>query len=84
MDSLRSVVWFLLVGGIAGFRAGKIMRGHGYGPIGDVILGIFGGIVGGFLFALLGLGAYGLLGSLVMATVGSVVVIWLARKFRSA
>jgi len=84
MDSLRSVIWFLLIGGIAGFLAGKIMRGHGYGVVGDILLGIFGAVIGGFLFALLGLASVGLIGSLVTATVGAMVVLWLARRFHAA
>jgi uncharacterized membrane protein YeaQ/YmgE (transglycosylase-associated protein family) len=81
---VRGVVWFLLIGGLAGFLAGKIMRGHGFGVAGDILVGIVGGVIGGFLFGLLGLASVGLLGSLVTATVGSVVLLWVVRRLRSA
>jgi uncharacterized membrane protein YeaQ/YmgE (transglycosylase-associated protein family) len=84
MDSLRAVVWFLLIGGLAGFLAGKIMRGHGFGVFGDILVGIFGAVIGGFLFGLLNLASYGLLGSLVTATVGAIVLLWALRRLRSA
>jgi uncharacterized membrane protein YeaQ/YmgE (transglycosylase-associated protein family) len=84
MDSLRAVIWFLLIGGLAGFLAGKIMRGHGFGVFGDILVGIFGAVIGGFLFGLLNLASYGLLGSLVTATVGAIVLLWALRRLRSA
>lgn len=81
---LRSLIWFLLIGGLAGFLAGKIMRGHGFGVFGDILVGVFGAVIGGFLFALIGLAPIGLLGSLVTATAGSVALLWIVRRLRSA
>lgn len=77
-------LWFLFIGGIAGWLAGKLTRGRGFGILGDVIIGAIGSIVGRFLFGLLGLGAYGLIGSLVMATVGAVVFVVLIRILKGA
>lgn len=74
------LLWILIIGGIAGWIAGKLMRGDGYGVILDIILGIVGGWFGGWLFARLGIHiGYGLLGSLFVAVIGSVILIWLAR-----
>jgi len=77
------LIWFLLVGLVAGWLAGKIMKGSGYGAVGDIVLGVIGALVGGFLFRLVGLAAYGLIGSIVVATVGAVVLIWVARKLKT-
>lgn len=71
------VIWFLIIGALAGFLAGKILRGGGFGLIGNLIVGIIGALIGGFMFGLLGLSSSGLLGSLVTATVGAIVLLWL-------
>ncbi len=68
-------LWFILIGIAAGWLAGQIMKGGGFGLVGDLIVGVIGALLGGFLFGLLGLSATGLLGSLITATVGSMVLI---------
>jgi len=68
-------IWFILIGIAAGWLAGQIMKGGGFGLVGDLIVGVIGALLGGFLFGLLGLAATGLLGSLITATVGSMVLI---------
>jgi uncharacterized membrane protein YeaQ/YmgE (transglycosylase-associated protein family) len=78
------LIGFLLVGGLAGFLAGKLTRGRGFGVIGDIVIGIAGSLIGRFLFGLLGLGAFGLIGSLVMATIGAVVLVIIIRALRKA
>ena len=77
-------IWFLLIGLIAGWLAGQITKGRGFGLVGDLIVGVIGALLGGFLFGLLGLAAYGLIGSLVTATVGAVVLLFLIKKIRGA
>ena len=72
-------VWFLLIGIAAGWLAGQVMKGGGYGLVGDLIVGVIGAIVGGFLFSLFGLSATGLLGSLVTATIGAIALLSLLR-----
>jgi len=72
-------LWFLLIGIAAGWLAGQIMKGGGFGLIGDLIVGVIGALLGGFLFDLFGLSANGLLGSLVTATVGAMALIALLR-----
>ena len=78
------LLWFLLIGLCAGWLAGHIMGGGGYGLIGDIIVGVIGSFIGGFLFGLLGLTAYGSLGELVMAVVGAIVLIALLRMVKHA
>ena len=82
--SLESLIWFLLIGLIAGALAGRVMRGAGYGILGDIIIGIIGAILGGWLFGLLGISAGGLIGSLIVAFVGAVLLIYLLRLARRA
>ncbi len=68
-------LWFLLIGLIAGWLAGLLMRGRGYGIVVDIVVGIVGAFVGGFLFRLVGLSASGTFGAIIMALVGAVVCI---------
>ena len=75
-------LWFILIGIAAGWLAGQIMKGGGFGLIGDLIVGVIGALLGGLLFGLLGIAATGLLGSLITATVGAVVLIALLRLMR--
>jgi uncharacterized membrane protein YeaQ/YmgE (transglycosylase-associated protein family) len=77
-------LWFLLIGIAAGWLAGQIMKGGGYGLVGDLIVGVIGALLGGFLFGLLGLSAAGLMGRLVTATVGAIVLIALLRMIKRA
>ena len=70
-----ALVWFLLIGLAAGWLASQIMKGGSSSLITDLIMGVIGAILGGFLFGLLGLAATGLIGSLVTATFGAIVLI---------
>ncbi len=73
-------LWFLLIGLIAGTLAGVIMKGGGYGIIGDIILGVLGAVLGGWLFKEFGVAVGGgLLANLGVATVGAVVLIFILR-----
>jgi uncharacterized membrane protein YeaQ/YmgE (transglycosylase-associated protein family) len=74
---------FLLIGLIAGSLAGRITEGGGFGIVGDIIVGVFGALLGGWLFGLWGLAPGGLLGRLIVATVGSVAFVMLLRLIRS-
>lgn len=74
------LVWQLVIGILAGWLAGKIMRGRGYGVLIDLLLGIVGSMLGGFVFGLLGLYATGLIGRIVVATAGAVLLIYIARR----
>ena len=68
-------LWFILIGLAAGWLAGQITRGGGFGLIGDLIVGVIGAILGGVLFGVVGLAATNLLGQLITATVGAIILI---------
>lgn len=78
------IIWFLLVGIIAGWLAGVIMHGGGFGVVGDLVVGIVGALIGGFIFRALGITAYGTLGSIVMAVIGAVVLLFILRLVKHA
>ncbi len=80
---MYNLIYFLLIGLIAGWLAGKIMKGRSFGLLGDLAVGVVGAIVGGFLFNLLGLVAVGLLGSLVSATAGAIVLLFVLQKVKA-
>lgn len=76
------LLWFLLLGLIAGSIANAIMDRSGKGLVSSLVLGVIGAFIGGPLLGLLGLRAGGFVGSLVTATIGAVVLIWIVRWFR--
>ena len=76
-----SFIWYIIIGIVAGFLAGKIMRGGGFGLVINLLLGILGRVLGGWVFALFGLAASGLIGSLITSTVGAILVLWIASLF---
>jgi len=73
----------IIVGILAGFFAGKIMNGSGYGLFADLFLGLGGGLVGSVVLGILGIGSRGLIGSILVATFGAVLLIWIVRAMRS-
>ena len=77
--SLSGLVWWLVVGLIAGFLASLVMRGGGYGIVGDIIVGIVGAFIGGFVASLLGIGAGGLIGTIIIAFIGACILIAILR-----
>jgi uncharacterized membrane protein YeaQ/YmgE (transglycosylase-associated protein family) len=71
---------FILIGLIAGALAGRVVSGHGYGVAGDIVVGVVGAFLGGWIFAtFLGVGGGGFFISLFMAFVGAVALLWLIR-----
>ena len=72
-------VWFILVGLVAGWLAGVIMKGGGYGVVGDIVVGVIGALIGGWLFTRMGGTSVGLLGAIVVATIGAIILIFLLR-----
>lgn len=78
----NQLIWFLLIGLIAGWLAGKIMRGSGFGLIGDLVVGVLGAVIGAWLFGLLGITTWGILGSILVALCGALVLLWLVRLMR--
>jgi uncharacterized membrane protein YeaQ/YmgE (transglycosylase-associated protein family) len=82
---LTSLIYLIIVGLIAGWAAGKIMRGGGYGPAVDIVLGIVGAVVGGWIFNALGIyPAGGIIASIVVAIIGAMFLIWLTRLLKKA
>jgi uncharacterized membrane protein YeaQ/YmgE (transglycosylase-associated protein family) len=78
----RGLIGWLVLGLVAGWLAGKLMRGHGFGCIGDILLGLIGSVIGGWIFTKLGIvHANTLLFSLAAATVGAVVLVAIAHLF---
>lgn len=79
---MMSLVWFLLIGLAAGWLAGQMMKGGSSGLLSDLIVGVIGAMLGGFLFDLLGVHFAGIMGSLLTATIGAMLLIWLLRKIK--
>ena len=77
--SLTALLWWLIVGLIAGFLASVVMRGGGYGIVGDIIVGLVGALIGGFLASLVGLGASGFIGTIIVAFIGACILIAILR-----
>jgi uncharacterized membrane protein YeaQ/YmgE (transglycosylase-associated protein family) len=73
------IIAWLVVGLIAGYLAGKVMRGAGYGLVGDIFMGLIGAFVGGIVFGLVYTGAEGFWGSIVVAFLGACALIFLVR-----
>lgn len=80
--TLTSLVLWLLIGLIAGWLAGELWRGRGYGTWGNIALGIIGAIVGGLLLGALGVDPGGFLGEVVQAVIGALVVLAVAGLLR--
>jgi uncharacterized membrane protein YeaQ/YmgE (transglycosylase-associated protein family) len=78
------LLWFLIIGVVAGWLAGQLMKGGGYGLIGDLVIGVIGAFLGGWLFRTFGIAARGLIGSLVTATIGAVLLLFLIRLIKKA
>jgi len=83
--NITGLIIFLAIGAVAGWLAGRLMKGGGFGLLGDIVVGILGSVAGGYLFGLLGISAGGgLAGSIVTATVGAMVLLFLIRLIKRA
>ena len=81
MHARRGLIGWIIIGLIAGWLAGKLSRGRGFGCIVDVILGLIGAVIGGWIFSKLGIVTFGFIGSLAAATLGAVLLVSVARLF---
>jgi uncharacterized membrane protein YeaQ/YmgE (transglycosylase-associated protein family) len=82
---MGGLIWWIVVGLIAGFLAGQLMKGGGYGVLADIILGLLGAVLGGWLFGMIGVGAgNGMIGSIIVAFIGAVILIGLTRLVKRA
>jgi uncharacterized membrane protein YeaQ/YmgE (transglycosylase-associated protein family) len=79
------MLYWIIVGLIAGWATGKIMKGSGYGILMDILLGIVGGIVGGWIMSLLGFSTSGgLIPGILVAILGAVVLVAIVRALKKA
>jgi uncharacterized membrane protein YeaQ/YmgE (transglycosylase-associated protein family) len=79
MDPQTIIIW-LVVGAIAGWLAGQIVAGGGFGLVGDIVLGIIGALVGGWLLPRLGIYiAGGIIGAIINAAIGAIIVLLAVR-----
>ena len=78
MSTLLAWIIYIIIGALAGWLAGVIMKGGGSGLIRNLILGIVGSILGGWLLGLLGIHFAGEIGQFITSVIGAIVVIWLA------
>ena len=77
----RSLIAWIVLGLIAGWLAGKLARGRGFGCIGDVLIGLVGAVLGGWIFTKLNIAGGGFIYSLAAATIGAVILVAVARMF---
>jgi uncharacterized membrane protein YeaQ/YmgE (transglycosylase-associated protein family) len=79
------ILWWLVVGLIAGWITGKLMKGSGFGPIMDIVIGIIGAIVGGFIMRALGFaGEGGMIYTIIVAVLGAVILTWIIHLIKKA
>jgi uncharacterized membrane protein YeaQ/YmgE (transglycosylase-associated protein family) len=78
------ILWFLLIGLAAGWLAGLVVKGRGFGLVANLVIGVIGALIGGFVFGHLGVSAGGTLGALISATVGAVILLFLLKVIRKA
>lgn len=79
---ITSLLTFLAIGAVAGWLAGNIMKGGGFGLLGNILVGVIGAAVGGWVFGLLGITANGLIGSLVTAVAGAALLLYVVRLLK--
>jgi uncharacterized membrane protein YeaQ/YmgE (transglycosylase-associated protein family) len=81
---MENLLWFLVIGLIVGWLAGLIMKGRGFGIFGDIVVGVVGSLLGGWLAGVTGLVSYSALGAFVTALVGAVILVGLIGFVRRA
>jgi uncharacterized membrane protein YeaQ/YmgE (transglycosylase-associated protein family) len=84
--TVESLLVFLIVGAIAGWLAGVIVKGHGFGLVGNIVVGIVGAFLAGWLLPMLGLnlGLSGIVGSIIFALIGAVILLVIIGFFKRA
>ncbi|MAU41971.1 MAG: GlsB/YeaQ/YmgE family stress response membrane protein [Kordiimonas sp.] len=75
---------FLAIGAVAGWLAGKILKGGGFGLWGNMLIGVIGAVIGGWVFGLLGLNMDGLIGSIITATIGAILLLYIIGFFKKS
>lgn len=79
---VTNIILFVVIGAVAGWLAGLILKGGGFGLLANIIIGIVGAVIGGFVFGLLGIASYGLIGSLITATIGAIILLFIIGLFK--
>jgi uncharacterized membrane protein YeaQ/YmgE (transglycosylase-associated protein family) len=82
MDTGHGLIAWIIIGLVAGWLTGKLMKGSGFGFIMDMVVGLVGAVVGGFIASHLGIGGigeHGLIFSIIIAVIGAVILTWLLR-----
>jgi len=79
-----NLIWFLIIGILAGWIASMLMRGRGLGLIGDLIVGVLGAVIGGFILGTVGVEAVSLMGELVSAVIGAIVLLGIVSFFKKS
>ena len=83
--TLTGIIIWLVIGAVAGWLAGLIMKGGGFGLVGDIILGIVGAVVGGWLFGFFGISiGGGYVSAIISATIGAIVLLFVIRMIKRA
>lgn len=81
---LQALIIFLFIGAVAGWLAGTLMKGGGFGLLGNIVVGILGAIVGGWVFGAMGIAFGGILGSIIAATVGALILLFIVGLIKKA
>jgi uncharacterized membrane protein YeaQ/YmgE (transglycosylase-associated protein family) len=81
---VTGLVIFLAIGAVAGWLAGTLMKGGGFGLLGNIVIGVIGAVLGGYVFGLLGIAAGGLIGAIVTATAGAALLLFIIGVIKKA
>jgi uncharacterized membrane protein YeaQ/YmgE (transglycosylase-associated protein family) len=79
-----SILWFLIIGALAGWIAGELTKGDGFGLLGNIVVGVIGALIGGYVFSAIGIRTYGLIGDLIMSIIGALILLFIVSLFRRA
>ncbi len=83
MEPQGLIIW-LVIGAVAGWLAGQIVKGGGFGLVGDIIVGIIGSVLGGWLFGTYVVGTGGILGAIIASTLGAIILLFILRLIKRA
>ncbi len=83
MEPQGIIIW-LVIGAIAGWLAGQVVKGGGFGLVGDIIVGIIGSVLGGWLFGTYVVGTGGILGAIIASTIGAIILLFIVRLVKRA
>ena len=79
---MEGLLLLIFIGLVAGWLAGVLVKGGGFGILGDIVVGVLGAVIGGYIFGVVGIGGSGLLGQILVATVGAILLIFVLRLIR--